>query len=364
MKYTCEKKDLLHAVEIAERIVGKKENLPVLSCVLFDVQEKITCTATNLESAVCISIPGAIQKKGKVAVPATLLIGLLRNSRGEKVTISVEDVFTLESVGSVDKIKIVPHDEFPTIPFMNKNEQSYVLPIRTFSNGVTAVLYAASTSLIRPEFASVYITQQNTSMVFAATDSFRLAEKKIQSKETENIFDVLLPTKNAQELISVFSGEEGDAVCVLTESQIQVTVDGLVYVSRVIDGTFPEYTAVIPKNFSTEMTVLKSDFESVLRKGRLFSKTNQYISFHIYPQKKICTITTRNTDIGEMTETLTAALSGDELDINFNIQYLQDCLSTIHSDSVVLRFAGAGKPLVIQGVSDQTFRYLVMPLNK
>lgn len=364
MKCVCEKRDLLYAVEIAERVVGKKENLPVLSCVLFEAKETLTCTATNLESAVRVSIPGAVQKKGIVAIPANLLIGLLRNSRGEKVTISTDDVFTIETSGSVDKIKIVPHDEFPTILFMQEKKQLYSIPITSFRDGITSVLYAASTSLIRPEFASVYIAQQETSMIFAATDSFRLAEKKITTKETDTVFDVLVPTKNTQEIVSVFSDGSGNVDCVLTESQIQLATPEIVYVSRVIDGSFPEYTAVIPKTFTTEVTVLKGDFDSVLKKGRLFSKTNQHIGFHIYPQRKICTITARNTDVGEMTETLTAALTGEDLDINFNIHYLHDCLSTIRSDSIVLKFAGPGRPLVIQGVSDQTFRYLVMPLNK
>ena len=136
------------------------------------------------------------------------------------------------------------------------------------------------------------------------------------------------------------------------------------FISRVVDGTFPNYKEIIPKTFAAEATVLKNDFSEMLRKARVFSGNDQHVGLHIYPKKKIFTATAQSPDVGEMSDSIDAALSGEDIDINFHIGYLADCLSTIESDSITLGFSGAGKPLVIRGVSDPSFTYLVMPLNR
>ena len=109
---------------------------------------------------------------------------------------------------------------------------------------------------------------------------------------------------------------------------------------------------------------MKSDLTDMLRKARVFSGTDQHIGLHIYPQKKIFSATARSSEVGEMSDTLEAAVSGEDLDINFHIGYIAECLSSIDSDSVTLSFAGVGRPLVMRGVGDASFMYLVMPLNR
>jgi DNA polymerase-3 subunit beta len=136
------------------------------------------------------------------------------------------------------------------------------------------------------------------------------------------------------------------------------------YVSRIVDGTFPNYNEIMPKKFETEATVLKNDFAEMLRKARVFSGNDQHVGLHVYPKRKIFSATARSSEVGEMSDSIDAALSGEDLDINFHIGYLADCLPVIESDSIVLGFSGPGKPLVIRGVSDSSFTYLVMPLNR
>ena len=135
-------------------------------------------------------------------------------------------------------------------------------------------------------------------------------------------------------------------------------------VSRIVDAQFPNYKEIIPKKFTSEATILKSDFSEMLRKARVFSGNDMHVGLHLYPKKKIFTATARSADVGEMSDDIDAAISGEDLDINFHIGYLSDCLATIQSDSIVLSFAGLGRPLVIRGVSDGSFTYLVMPLNR
>jgi DNA polymerase-3 subunit beta len=148
------------------------------------------------------------------------------------------------------------------------------------------------------------------------------------------------------------------------DSQIIVTADNMQYVSRVVDAPFPNYKEIIPKTFTTDAVVLKSDFSEMLRKARVFAGVDQQIGLHIYPSRKIFSATASSNNVGEMSDTIDAAVSGEDLDIKFHIGYLADCLSSIKSDSIALNFSGANRAMVIKGVSDQGFLYLAMPLNR
>lgn len=219
--------------------------------------------------------------------------------------------------------------------------------------------------MIRPELGSIYVLIKGGTITTVATDSFRLAEKKTPSAAGTEDTELLVPLKHASELVHVLERISTDSVDVAADdSQMAIAADGVNYISRVVDGTFPNYKEIIPKSYTTEATLLKNDFSEMLRKARVFSGNDQHVGLHVYPKKKIFSATAQSNDVGEMSDSIDAALSGEDIDINFHIGYLADCLSTVESDSITLGFSGVGKPLVIRGVSDSSFMYLVMPLNR
>jgi DNA polymerase-3 subunit beta len=357
---------LLNAVQLAERVVGKKESLPILSCVVIDASsELLSLKSTNLEAGIDVALSAEIEERGMVAVPATILSQTLRAIGGDKVTLKTDDRnLVIEARGTRTLIKAIPHEEFPALPGV-QDGRVLRMSRSALLQGISSVSYSASLSMIRPELGSVLLSIKNHEVVFVATDSFRLAEKTLtHSGETEE-YDILIPLKHAIELTHILDRIDGDEIeLALDESQIAVSGAGVRFVSRIIEGNFPNYKDILPKTFTTEATVLKGELIELLRKARVFSGTEQHIGLHIYPQKKIFSATARNSDVGEMSDTMEAALSGEDIDINFNISYIADCLSSIASDSITLKFAGIGRPLVIKGVSDMSFTYLVMPLNR
>ncbi|PIR84172.1 DNA polymerase III subunit beta [Candidatus Kaiserbacteria bacterium CG10_big_fil_rev_8_21_14_0_10_51_14] len=364
MKITTTKEKILSAVLLAERITGKKESLPVLSCVLFDVGGECTIRATNLEAGIEITVPGEIEERGVVAVPVIVLSQTLRSISGEKIVFKTEEGNLLvESKGTKTLIKTIPHEEFPILGG-EKEKGGMSVSRDQLMRGIQSVSYAASPSMIRPELGSVYISITSGSIICVATDSFRLAEKTIIGAGKSKT-ELLIPLKHALELSHVLERMDSETLTLFAdEAQMSVSSGAVRYVSRVVDGTFPNYKEIIPKNFTTEATVLKNDFAEMLRKARVFSGNDQHVGLHVYPKRKIFSATARSADVGEMSDSIDAAISGEDLDINFHIGYLADCLSVVESDSIVLGFAGAGKPLVVRGVSDASFLYLVMPLNR
>lgn len=365
MRFTTPTEKMLHAVLTAERIVGKKESLPVLSCILLEVQKELIVRSTNLEAGIEIKVAGEVGEVGTVAVPANILSQTLRSVSGEKVVMSVDaGNLTIESRGSKTLIKGVPHEEFPA--FVAKEDGGgFEISRSLLQASLQSVAYSASASMIRPELGSVFVSAKDSQLICVATDSFRLAEKKVVNMVGKGEYDVLIPLKHAQELMHVLERLTSDTVVLaIDDSQLLLIGDSLRFISRVVDGTFPNYHEIIPKTFLTEVTVLKGDFAETLRKARVFAGTEQHVGFHIYPTKKVFDITAQSPSIGEMSDSLEAALQGEDVDVNFHIGYVADCLQSLQSDSIKLGFSGAGRPLVISGISDSTFTYLVMPLNR
>ncbi len=365
MKISTIKEKILNAIHLAERITGKKESLPVLSCVLLDVDKDLTVRATNLEAGIEISVACEVEEKGVIAVPASVLSQTLKSILGDKVTLRVEEGnLVVESKGTKTLIKAIPHEEFPKLGGAD-GKKGVKLAREKILHGIQSVSYAASPSMIRPELGSVYVSIRNGGVTCVATDSFRLAEKNIIQSGAKDDADVLIPLKHALELSYVLERvPEEEVQFIVEESQMSLAVSGTRYTSRIVDGNFPNYKEIIPKQFATEATVLKSDLADVLRKARVFSGNDQHVGLHLYPKRKIFTATARSNDVGEMSDSIDAALSGEDLDINFHIGYLSEALPIMESDSITLGFSGAGKALVMRGISDNSFTYLVMPLNR
>jgi DNA polymerase III subunit beta len=364
MKITLLKEKVLEAVLIAERMVGKKEALPVLSCLHFTVGKDLVVRATNLEAGISLSVPGEVGEKGVIAVPASVCVQTLRSVSGDKVTLRGEGGnLLIESKGTRTLIKATPHDDFPQL--VPGETRGVTVPRIALMRAVQSVSYAASSSMIRPELGSVYIALRGGNIVAAATDSFRLAEKNIKNPLRTEEKDVLIPLKHAGELVHVLERISDETVSLVVEdSQLTVLSAAGAFMSRVADATFPNYKEVIPKSFTTEAVILKSDFADMLRKARVFSGSDQRVGLHVYPKRKTFSATAQSADVGEMSDALDAALSGGDVDIFFNIAYISECLQSIDADSLTLSFAGPGRPLVVRGVGDASFLYLVMPLNR
>jgi DNA polymerase-3 subunit beta len=201
-------------------------------------------------------------------------------------------------------------------------------------------------------------------LVFVATDGFRLAEKKLVLKDLPDFTHVLIPVRNASEIIRIFDGLDEELDIFIDDNQIAVKSSHIYLVSRTIEGNFPDYKAIIPKDFSTEVKVLKQDFINNLKVSTIFSDTYFHIKFQIKAEGNKFEMITKNSDVGESLTELPSTITGQDMDINFNYKYINDCIPVISTDSMSFSFGGANKPLVIRPVNDDSFLYLVMPMNR
>lgn len=365
MKIECVKLNLKNALVIAGRFVGKNLSLPVLRYILLLAGEKsLKIRATNLDLGIEIEIPARVEKEGVVAIPADTLAQFLSNLPNEKNVIveQVGEHLAISGDTYTTLIKGFGYEDFPTLPLVTKGT-TVEIDAKVLLDAFRMTHYAVATSDIKPEFASVYCYTEEHSLVFVATDSSRLAEKRIPLKKEPEPLNVLIPGKNIMEIMRAFEGIDEIIKICATKNQISFHTEHMHITSRLIDGVFPDYRQIIPKKFTTEATVLRQDLIDRLKLTTVFSGKLQQVRLKEYPNEKLFEIESRSDDIGETTHQIDAVLSGDDVEFLLNQRFLTDVLSALSTDSVSLEACGGGRPLVMKGVGDHTFTYVVMPMK-
>ncbi len=365
MKFETTTDQLLQGVTTAARFVERRANLPVLAAILITADgNRIILRATNLECGVEISVPGKVSVDGTVAVPGGVLAGFLSNARGKSVLVELKgELLKLHTERAEASIKTIPHQDFPVLPRVPATN-SFGLKAQDFVKAIRGVAYCASMSAVKPELQSVLLWAEGAKLTAVATDSFRLAEKTVALRKGGSIPQLLVPARNAAELMRILEGVAGDVEIYYSENQISTQTDSTYYTSRLLDGAFPNYKQILPKSFSTEAVVLREDFGGALKSLSIFADKFAQVSLSIEPAKKAILLSSRNPDVGEQTSTVKATVSGDGAAMSFNGRYLADSLQSINGDSVRLSSNGPGKAMLIKDASDDSFLYLAMPMNR
>jgi len=366
MELECVKEKLQTAISNTERATSKNTTLPILNYVLLVANgSSLKIRATNLDLGIEFEIPAKIKKEGSVAVPGGILNNVLSgiyNSEGLKINTEKDNLIISTPQNSV-LINSIKPDDFPTIPTI-KDGILFKINSKDFTNGIKSVLYSASTSDIKPEISSLFLYQDGENIVFVSTDSFRLAEKKIKYKNIEEFTGVIIPLKNINEIVKVFENIDSEIDIKLNSNQISFYIDGIYTTSRIITGVFPDYKQIIPKDFLTEVVILKQDLLNVFKISSIFSDKFNKTNIKIDPKNNLFEINSKNQQTGEYKTKLDASLSGEKVDFVVNYKYIIDCLNFIPQESITILLNQENKPIVIKGLGDDSFTYLVMPMNR
>ncbi len=365
MKIECSVDTIKNAISQVERITGKNLILPILNSILFIASNKsLKLRSTNLNLGIEIEIPAKIEKEGTLAISGSVLNAIFSNiSQNENVLLEEKDGnLLIKTKKSQIKLKSQPHDDFPTIPMVTGN--SFEIEAKKLIDGIKSVYYSSSVSDIKPEISSVFIYTNDDNLVFVSTDSFRLAEKKIKVKGLEEITGILIPFKNIGEILRIFGEINGSIKVCFNKNQISFSSDNTYLTSRIIDGIFPDYRQIIPKESSSNVVVLKQDLLNALKISNIFSDKFNQVNLKILPKEKVLELSSSNNDVGENKTYLDAVINGEDVELGFNYKYFLDCFQSISTDSVSIKLAGSSRPLVISPVSDTSFTYLIMPMNR
>jgi DNA polymerase III subunit beta len=365
MRAVCKKDELIKVLEIAVRMSTRTHTLPVLQCVRIEVTDNtLEIRSTNLEMGCIGKVTATQTEPGVVAVLAQTLLQTVHLSTATTVTMSTSgDVLVLESARGRFDLKTQTTDDFPTITHISKSTGT--IEGNLFSNGIKSVVFAASQSSIKPELGAVYVYQKKPhTLTFVATDSFRLAERTIPSKFSLEK-SLLIPNRNALEVARTIDLlNESPEVSVIDNQIAFMFPSGMYLTSRLIEGNFPDYEQIIPKEYQTYTTLLCTDLERALRATTIFSNKFMQVLFAVQPETSTVTLRSENSEYGKAEEVIHGTGHGAELRVSFNQHYLAEPLSHFPGDSIECALAGIGRPMVMTSPNTTDFRYLVMPMNK
>jgi DNA polymerase-3 subunit beta len=366
MIISIDKKELAEAVNSVSRFAERRSTtLPVLAgIVIVAGDDGIKLRATNLETGIDRKINGTIKEAGVVALFANTLREITSSFSGSGlITIehSGETVIISSGTGR-STLKTLPYEDFPLLPFPDAGGTKFSISGAHLRALITTVAPFASPSTVRPELGSILLSAEGGVMKAVATDSFRLAEKKLTLSGTIPPFSLLIPAKNALDIVQTLPDDQIEIWS--DDHQCAFSCPSMMLTTRLVTVSYPDYTQIIPKTFVSEATLLRKDLEAVLKRSAVFSDSFQKVRLILSVNDKRVTLNAHNNDVGDSTESIPSSITGESVELSFNHRYLSAPLSLITTESITLSASGIGRALVIKGMGDNTFMYLVMPMNQ
>lgn len=367
MKLECSIEKLKNAVNQVSKASSKNISLDVLNNIVLETKDKsLLFSSSNLNIGLEIEIPVSVEEKGKIGVNGQNFENIINNLDIKEKIVNLKtegDSLVLNNKNNLLKLKTNPTEDFPGIPKIKGD--SFNIKIKDLLHGLRSVYYASAVSDIKPEISSVYIYSNDDYLYFVSTDSFRLAERKIKNTGI-NIDKILIPYKNVIDIIKIISlmDENDDLEVVYNDNQISLTKTGFYLTSRLIDGSFPDYSQIIPDEYKTKVVCLKSDIQKALKISSIFSDKFNQINILIDPKSKLFEIDSENKDIGQNKINIPGAIEGDKVEFSVNLKYLNDSFQSLNEDSIVFEILESNKPIIIKANGDKNFLYLIMPMNR
>ena len=371
MKITCIQENLNKALTHSSRIISIKSSLPILDNILLTTdQGRLKISATDLELGINYWVGAKIEKDGAIAIPSRLITEFISNIKEEKINISTEGTdATIAGEKYNAVIKGFSVDDFPSIPDISK-EVIFSISSRDFLNAINQVAFSAAADNTRPVLSGIYFKIEKGSLKMAATDSYRLSEKKIKVvNSAKSSYSFIVPSRTINEVGKILkdAGEKVE-VC-FDENQILFNFGSIHLISRLIDGQYPNYEQIIPAEFESEVIVEKQELFNVCKVASLFARESaNSIKVEVKPGKSkegsgILSITGQGVQVGESVSKIPVKMKGKEIEISFNAKYILDALPNIPEKNVEIKFSGSINPALIQGEGKEDYIYVMMPLR-
>lgn len=363
MRCIVTKENFSQALTSVAHLTSRTAALPILRNLLLRVESSgITLSATNLEVGIRSHLRGKVEEIGAATMDARVLSEFAANLPTGPVTLSADAKgLTVAARGVTSTLKTLPAEEFPVIPFPTKAE-TQDLPGGELLKALAQVSYAGSSDDGRPELTGVLWQWKGKTLTLAATDSYRLAERTLQLPKAAPERTLILPAKLMNDLSRSLPAEPETITLGVTENQVVMTTPEVEFVSRVIDGQFPEYQQILPKSHTTTVELAVADLVRALKTASLFVRPGvNDTTLEIEP--KGITVSAANTQVGEGRTTLDAAVQGEPLTIVFNYRFLLDALGTLSGDTVRLELTTPAQPAVVKSRGDPGLTALVMPIR-
>ncbi len=369
MKFNLNQQDLQKSLNYCQGVIEKRSTLPILSNVLLDASNsKLTITATDLDLIFIHSIKNVeILEEGKTTTTSSIMYDIVRKfSSGKKINFSLSDEskLQLESEKSIFHLNCINPSEFP-LTDENFNENEFLIKSKQLLKLLNKCKFSISNDETRHYLSGIFIHHTQSEDKFyltaASTDSHRMSISKLKLNQKIQFDPIILPKKTIFQLCSILEDYEGDVKISNIKSKIKFELNGSILISKLIDGKFPNYVQVIPKDNKKKLEIdLKLFLDSVDRVASVSLDKKDGVKFNL--SKDVLNLSVNNANSGDGKESLSVKFDHD-LDISFNSRYLIDVASQLDGDKIEIFFKDTGSPALIKDPSDFDSIFVVMPMK-
>ena len=356
MKIKVTQEKLNKALTCVSRIAANKSTLPILNNILIRVDnKKVSLITTNLDMAIVDYLPVSESENGVITVPAKLLTEFISNlPKGETVEISSNDTKVLIKAGKYSStINGALADDFPELPEIDeKTAVVFKVGAEEFKNSISQVIIASSNDLTRPALTGLYFDTNDGSLFAVSTDGYRLAKKEL-IKKVESEVKAIVPSSTLHEVLRTISDDVDDIEISFNEDLVQ----------KLIDASYPNYTALIPKNNDTKVILDRDELIRTIKLAALFARSVDGSIVCEAKAPETFSVKSIANEFGENDSSLQTSVEKDSK-TRLNSRFFIDALNSIYSKEIVMEFSSNVKPILVYGKNDNTYIHIIMPLNK
>jgi len=362
MKFSVSKEKLLEGLQTVQNVVSTRTTLPILSNVLLQADENtLRLTTTDLDVGVRRGVDAQIEKSGSTTLPARRLFTIVRELPASEISIEVDskNVASIRSGASFFKILGLPQEEFPPLPKF-ENAKTFTIRQKDLRDGLKKTSYAISSDETRYVLNGILFSFKDNKLTLVATDGRRLALVDIELEfPRSHEVDIIVPTKAVTELARLV-GDDGDVKMTVGENQIAFETSGVLLVSKLIEGNYPNYRQVIPAEAKERVTLERETFLNAVHRVSLLSSEKSNSVKLVFSKNNI-DITANTPEVGEARESLAVQYKGKDFSIAFNPEFLMAPLRNLANDEVYLDLIDEMSPGVVKVQSP--FLYVLMPMR-
>lgn len=377
MQISVKRDKLVSAVSHVAKAVSTRTTIPILTGIkLKATDEGLTLTASDSDVSIEVQIPAeeagewgvTVHKPGSVVLTARIFGEIVRKLGGDEIQISVDDRFAalIRSGQAEFTINGMNAEEFPQLPQLEE-EKVLSIPSDLLKTMLRQTSFAVSTSEMRPILTGIMWSLEKGQLKFVATDSHRLASRSavVECAEDLYFYNVVVPGKSCNELMKILDDNQTVVDIVVAENQILIKTNHILFYSRLLEGTYPDTSRIIPQGSKTEVVVHSKDFLQSIERASLLSREGKSNVVRLVTMAdNNVEISSNAPEIGRVTEMMnTVSVDGEELKISFNAKYMIDALRSLDSGEIRVSFTGAMSPFVIRPTDHDFILHLILPVR-
>ncbi|MFV9510297.1 DNA polymerase III subunit beta [Tepidibacillus sp. LV47] len=377
MHFIIDKSQLINGIQHVSKAVSLKTTIPILTGIKFEVTEKgLTLIGSDSDISIQIFIPKIdeeqeyvkIYQEGKLILPARYIVEIVKKLPGDEIEFKQIDQLSVVIRSERTEFRLNGYDaeEFPNLPQIEE-EQVFTIQSDLLKSMIRQTLFAVHTLESRPILTGVLWELENHILKFIATDSHRLATRSamVETLNDSTFHNIVVPGKSLNELSKILEDEPRLVQIVVTENQILVKMKHLLFYSRLLDGTYPDTSRIIPDKFKTNLILSKQEFADAIERALLIAKDGKNNIVKLTTQENLMVeLSSNSPEIGNVIEQIQAQeIAGDQIKISFNAKYVLEALKAIDSQEIRINFTGALSPFVIKPLDHDWALHLILPVR-